>query len=173
MKEDERLWAVKELLFGYVKSPSLRHIRDPHSVTKLAQEIVRQIDRGNSIWRKWDGQREILLKSAMCCWIPMEECSYQGGPTLWPLDDRLRCIPVPDRIVCVRPNWHDGRAGLRVSNQHRRIIIGSNCWNPVRGFKCNPKRREHILGEHMSSEVGSSRCIPRHVKRGEARLLRS
>ena len=40
------LWAVKELLFDYVKSPSLRHIRDPFSVTKLAHEIVRRVDRG-------------------------------------------------------------------------------------------------------------------------------
>jgi hypothetical protein len=69
MREDERIWAVKELLFDYVKSPSLRHIRDPHSVTKLAQEIVKRVDRGNSIWRKWDGQREIVLKSAVGCWI--------------------------------------------------------------------------------------------------------
>jgi hypothetical protein len=73
MREDERVWAVKELLFDYVKSPSLRHIRDPHSVIRLAQEIVRRIDRGNSIWQKWDGQRELLLKSALCCWIPVAD----------------------------------------------------------------------------------------------------
>ena len=46
MTDDERVWTVKRLLFDYVRSPSLRHIRDPHSVSKLAQEIVRQIDRG-------------------------------------------------------------------------------------------------------------------------------
>jgi hypothetical protein len=62
MREDECIWAVKELLLDYVKSPSLRHIRDPYSLTKLAQEIVRRIDRGNSIWRKWDGQREVLTE---------------------------------------------------------------------------------------------------------------
>ncbi|OBQ65278.1 hypothetical protein [Mesorhizobium loti] len=72
MREDERISIVKELLFAYVKSPSLRHIRDPYSVIRLAQEIVRRIDRGNSIWRKWDGQREVLLKSALGCWIPVE-----------------------------------------------------------------------------------------------------
>jgi hypothetical protein len=73
MKEDERIWAIKGLLFDYVKSPSLRHIRDPNSIFKLAQEIVRRIDQGNSIWRKWDGQREVLLKSALPCWIPVED----------------------------------------------------------------------------------------------------
>jgi hypothetical protein len=67
MREDERIWAVKELLFDYVKSPCLRHIRDPHSLIRLAQEIVRRIDQGNSIWRKWNGQREVLLKSAVPC----------------------------------------------------------------------------------------------------------
>jgi hypothetical protein len=46
--EDECFWAVKNLLFDYVKSPSPRHIRDPDSVTRLAAEIVKQIDRGNS-----------------------------------------------------------------------------------------------------------------------------
>ena len=73
MREDQRIWAVKQLLFDYVKSPSLRHIRDPHSLGKLALEIVRRIDRGNSIWKKWDGQREGLLNSAAGCWIPVED----------------------------------------------------------------------------------------------------
>jgi hypothetical protein len=73
MREDDRLWVVKELLFDYVKSPSLRHIRDPHSVVRLAQDIIRSLDRHNSMWRKWDGQRELLLKSALCCWIPIED----------------------------------------------------------------------------------------------------
>jgi hypothetical protein len=86
MSEDERIWLVKQLLFDYVKSPSLRHIRDPHSVNRLAQEIVRRIDRGNSIWKKWDGQRESLLKSAVGCWIPTEDMrdflSRMPGPVL-------------------------------------------------------------------------------------------
>jgi hypothetical protein len=71
MMNDDRIWTVKELLFDYVKSPSLKHIRDPHSVSKLAQEIVRRLDRGNSIWQKWNGERELLLKPAVGCWIPI------------------------------------------------------------------------------------------------------
>ena len=43
--EDERVWAVKELLFSYVRSPSLRHIRDAHSVSELAAQIVKKLDR--------------------------------------------------------------------------------------------------------------------------------
>jgi hypothetical protein len=90
MTEDERVYAVKEILFDYVKSPSLRHIRDPHSVSRLAREIVTRIDRGNSIWRKWDGQREVLLKSAVPCWIPIEELrdflNGMPGPSLTTTD---------------------------------------------------------------------------------------
>jgi len=52
MIDDERTWAVKRMLFDYVKSPSLKHIRDPYSITKLAQEIVKRLDRGNVDW-KW------------------------------------------------------------------------------------------------------------------------
>lgn len=98
MREDERIWAVKGLLFDYLKSPSLRHIRHPHSVIKLAQEIVRKIDRGNSIWRKWDGQREVLLKSSLGCWIPIPDLrdflNDMPGPTLTTTDvsQRLRAF---------------------------------------------------------------------------------
>jgi hypothetical protein len=98
MGEDEHLWGVKELLFDYVKSPSLRHIRDPHSVVRLAQEIVKRIDQGNSIWRKWDGQREVLLKSAVGCWTPIEDMrdflNGMPGPQLTATDvaQRLRAF---------------------------------------------------------------------------------
>jgi hypothetical protein len=105
MREDERVWAVKELLFEYVKSPSLRHIRDPHSVSKLAQEIVRRIDRGNSIWRKWDGQREVLLRSAVPCWIPIEDMrdflNRMPGPSLTATDvaQRLKAFEEEDHYT--------------------------------------------------------------------------
>jgi hypothetical protein len=98
MGEDERIWAVKELLFDYVKSPSLRHIRDPHSVIRLAQQIVKRIDQGNSIWSKWDGLREVLLKSALGCWIPIEDLrdflNRMPGPSLTTTDvvQRLRAF---------------------------------------------------------------------------------
>src|SRR5271154_1774465 len=36
----QRMLERKELLLDYVKSPSLRHIRDPHSVIKLAPEHI-------------------------------------------------------------------------------------------------------------------------------------
>lgn len=42
MIDDERTWAVKRILFEYIKSPSLKHVRDPYSITKLAQEIAKR-----------------------------------------------------------------------------------------------------------------------------------
>jgi hypothetical protein len=86
MKEDERGGRIRSLLFNYVRSPSLQHIRDPHSLQNLTLEILKAIDRSNSIWTKWDGQREVVLKSAMPCWIPIEDLreflNLMPGPKL-------------------------------------------------------------------------------------------
>jgi len=38
--ESDRLNAVASKLADYARSPSLQHIRNPHSLHKLAQEIV-------------------------------------------------------------------------------------------------------------------------------------
>lgn len=73
MIDSERIRVVRELLEDYVRSPSLRHIRDPYSVSRLAAEIVRRLDRGGPIWRKWDAPRETLVKSAALCWIPVDD----------------------------------------------------------------------------------------------------
>jgi hypothetical protein len=64
---------VASKLTDYVESPSLRHIRDPKNLQKLAQEIVKAVDRAGSIWGKWDGPREELAKAAAPCWIPTED----------------------------------------------------------------------------------------------------
>lgn len=51
MSEDARMEAVRRKIYDYVRSPSLRHIRDDYALTKLAGDIVRCIDRGSSILR--------------------------------------------------------------------------------------------------------------------------
>jgi len=48
MSDDDRHHAVRALLFDYVRSPSLRHLRDPHSLGKLAKDIMRAVDRESS-----------------------------------------------------------------------------------------------------------------------------
>lgn len=77
MSNDYRVQEVSEQLHEYVKSPSLRHIRDPYAINKLAHQIMRRLDGSNSTWKKWNGPRESLLKLAAHCWIPVDDmCDF-------------------------------------------------------------------------------------------------
>lgn len=100
--ETDRIRALTSRLFEYVKSPSLRHIRDPHSIHRLAEELLRAVDRAGSIWSKWDGPREAIAKSAAHCWIPVEDLqTYLNGlpgPHLTKTDVEQRL-----RAVCEQP----------------------------------------------------------------------
>jgi hypothetical protein len=94
----DRLSVVASKLFDYVKSPSLRHMRDPHSIQKLAREIVQTLDNASSVWKKWEGQREEVAKAAAPCWVPVEDLQVflntLPGPSLTKTDveQRLRAI---------------------------------------------------------------------------------
>ena len=74
----------------------MQHLRDPHSIHKLAKEIVHAVDRASSIWGKWEGPREELAKAAAPCWIPTEDLqaflNRLPGPVLTGTDvvQRLR-----------------------------------------------------------------------------------
>jgi len=49
-------------------------------VLMVAKSILKQLDREGGVWRKWVGERDALLKSALGCWIPIEELrSYLNG----------------------------------------------------------------------------------------------
>src|SRR5690606_41637673 len=61
------------LLADYVRSPSLRHMREQRSLAKLALEIVTKLDQDSSVWRKWEGPRDKVLASAIDCWIPKDD----------------------------------------------------------------------------------------------------
>lgn len=73
MFEYQRQAEVRRLLFRYLESPSLRHIRDPKQVDRLAEEIVSAVDRSSPLWGKWDATRGELLKAAAKTWIPLED----------------------------------------------------------------------------------------------------
>jgi hypothetical protein len=80
MMVDDRVGMVRGILADYMKSPSLRHLRDPHSLIDVAKVIVRRLDRQRGIWQKWEGERDKLLKSALGCWIPIEDLrEYLNG----------------------------------------------------------------------------------------------
>ncbi|MES3026849.1 MAG: hypothetical protein V4820_03210 [Pseudomonadota bacterium] len=70
---DQRIETITRLIARHVSSPSLRHVRDHKAIQELARDIVREIDREPSVWRKWDAQREALLKAASRCWVPVED----------------------------------------------------------------------------------------------------
>ncbi len=96
--DPDRGYAVTRLIFEYLKSPSLRHLRDPNSVNKLARDIVNALGRASSVWKKWDPQREEVVKAAAACWIPVEDLqaflNTLAGPPLTKTDvaQRLRAV---------------------------------------------------------------------------------
>ncbi|WP_454718833.1 hypothetical protein [Caulobacter segnis] len=98
MFDPERMQTVRRLIVDYVRSPSLRHLRDPHAVDDLTKGIFDAIDRQQSVWRKWEGEREALLRAATCTWTPTEDLQAflndLPGPRLTHTDvaQRLRAI---------------------------------------------------------------------------------
>jgi hypothetical protein len=115
MLENERVQTVKRLLLEYVQSPSVKHIRDTNSITKLAKEIVAALDRASSIWKKWDGDRETLLKSALCCWIPAEDMwaylNTMPGPKLTKTDVSARFQAFLKEEYCFEYPRHELKKG--------------------------------------------------------------
>lgn len=105
--DSDRIYAVTSKLFDYVKSPSLRHIREPRNIQRLAEEIIQAVDRASSIWKKWDGQREAIAKAATPCWIPTDDLltflNAVPGPSLTRTDVLQRL-----RAFCEEPWWPDG-----------------------------------------------------------------
>lgn len=76
----QRYAEVRRLVSQYVESPSLRHIRDPRQLDRLAEEIVSAVDRSSPLWSKWDAMRGELLKASSKTWIPVEDLtSFLNG----------------------------------------------------------------------------------------------
>lgn len=98
MFEHQRHSEVRRLLFRYLESPSLRHLRDPKQVDRLAEEIVSAVDRTPPLWSKWDAARGELLKAAAKTWIPIADLvaflNSLPGPRLTNTDvaQRLRAF---------------------------------------------------------------------------------
>lgn len=98
MYDNDRIQVVRRLLFEYVASPSLRHLRDPKSIDAIARRIIEAIDLQPPVWRKWEGEREAVMRSAVDCWIPIEDLrqflNSMPGPklTLTDVEQRLRAV---------------------------------------------------------------------------------
>jgi len=98
MFDYQRQAQVRGLLLRYLESPSLRHLRDPKQVDRLAEEIVSTVDRSSPLWGKWDAARGELLKASAKTWIPIDDLiaflNRLPGPRLTPTDvaQRLRAF---------------------------------------------------------------------------------
>lgn len=147
MPNDDRLQAIKHLLFNYARSPSLRHIRDPHTINVLANEIMRVVNGRNSVWRKWDEQREELVKSAVGCWIPLDDLrdflNELSGSVLTTTDvaQRMRAFEDADCFSCSKEELQRGCLAIY--------------------------KRERAAGTELPAIVGLLRD---HVEREEERL---
>jgi hypothetical protein len=64
----QRQAEVRQLLFRYLESPSLRLLRDPKQVDRLAEKIVATVDQSSPLWLKWDAARGELLKASAKTW---------------------------------------------------------------------------------------------------------
>ena len=73
MSDDPRIWTIIDLVKEHSGSPSLRHIRDPEQIRKLAVKILRKLDGLRDPWRKWPPARDKLVRAAVGCWIPVED----------------------------------------------------------------------------------------------------
>lgn len=131
----DRHYAVASILFEYVKSPSLRHLRDPHSVHKVSKQIVKALDDVSSAWRKWEAIREEVVQAAASCWIPVEDLqaflNTLPGPPLTKTDveQRLRAIWEEPHTSYPKEKLKDGCVALYQSEKadgtEMRAIIGA------------------------------------------------
>lgn len=93
MSSDQVL-ALKKLILDHVSSPSVRHIRDPLVIHRLAEEFIANFDRRDPLWQKWSEQREQLLRVAARSFVPVGDLTDRlnelGGPKMTRTDVQQR-----------------------------------------------------------------------------------
>ena len=147
MTDDDRINVVQRLIAEHAKSPSLRHIRDPYALNKLAGAIVKKLDREGSLWRKWEGKREALLKSASVCWVPVDD-----------LRDYLNTMPGPSLTTT------DVTQRLRAFHEEPYELYPNE---ELRPGCLTLYEAEKTLGTEMPAIIGA---LQEHVEREEERL---
>jgi hypothetical protein len=88
------MWTILDLLRERSGRASLRHIRDPEQIRKLAAKILRKLDGSRDPWRKWPPAQDKLVRAAVGSWIPIEDLHAAladlPGPPLTRLDVAAR-----------------------------------------------------------------------------------
>jgi hypothetical protein len=98
LRDQQREDVVRSVITAYVGVRTPRQIADYFGIGSLSREIVRRLDEQFAVWRKWSPPREAVAKSAVGCWIPLEDLraflNEMPGPTLTPTDvaQRLRAF---------------------------------------------------------------------------------
>lgn len=104
---EHREEAVRSLIAHYVNTRPINQIRDYFGLGSLSRDIIRRLEDDFAVWKKWSLPREALAKSAVGCWVPLEDLraalNDMPGPTLTPTDvaQRLRAFCEED---CEEPN---------------------------------------------------------------------
>lgn len=107
MPEERREDIVRSVIAQYVNTRPITQIRDWFGLATVSREVVKRLEAESSIWRKWSLPREALAKSAVGCWVPLEDLraflNDMPGPVLSPTDvaQRLRVFCEED---CEEPN---------------------------------------------------------------------
>ncbi len=159
MSQRDRASAIMNLLTDYVKSPSMRHIRDTGALHRLALDIVRRLERTDSLWRKWNGPREDLARLAQPCWIPVADLrdalnEYLGPP--------LTNTDVAQRLEAF---WLDGLEKLPDDD------LKDGCLEIYQREKAEGTEMRAIIGRlRMHIEDEDIRMWKEHRERSEKRL---
>ncbi len=134
MSQRDRASAIMDLLTDYVKSPSIRHIRDSGALYRLARGIVDRLERNDSLWRKWNSPREDLARLAQPCWIPVSDLRDAlndfPGPTLTNTDvaQRLESFWLDEHESLPNEDLKEGSLAIyheeKAAGTELRAIIG-------------------------------------------------
>jgi hypothetical protein len=107
MSSDQVL-ALKKLILDHVSSPSVRHIRDPIVVHRLAEGFIANFDRRDPLWQKWGEQREQLLRVAARSFVPIGDLTDRlnelGGPKMTRTDVQQRLNALLEESYLSYPN---------------------------------------------------------------------
>ena len=102
MSQEAREDIVRSVIAEYVNSHPITEIRDWYSLRSVARRVVQRLEAEGGIWTKWNPPREALVKSAIGCWVPLEDLraflNAMPGPELTPTDvaQRMRAFSEED-----------------------------------------------------------------------------
>lgn len=94
------VYTVRRIIADYVRSPSLRHLRDFQNLEKVSKEVVIALERDHGIWRKWDGTKDEAAKLSLGSWIPLGDLvdflNTLPGPKLTKTDVQQRILALEE-----------------------------------------------------------------------------